>query len=210
MMQSTIPQLVEILADEHLGWIDGRMKRQGALLEQLRSAVGSSSGGTASGRTMASQHSALNLGAFEAWEDISARIASMFNAATDERPGDDASANLRGWLHVWDLADRRGEITDVQRDTQRRRLTAIVERIRNLLDPPRVKEIQARCPNPECGERWWYTDTRFGDRTSALYVRYRPDEPLVLRCHWCESEWDEDELDDIMQMIRLQDALYGA
>jgi len=209
MMQRTIQQLVEILADEHLGWVDGHMKRRDALLVQLRSAVGSSSGGTASGRTMASQHSALNLGAFEAWEDISGRIASMFHQATDQRPGDDATENLRAWLKVWDLADRRGELGEVQIDTQRRRLTAMVERIQNLLDPPRVKEIQAHCPNPDCGERWWYTDTRFGDRTSALYVRYRTDEPLALRCHWCESEWGEHELDDIMQMIRLRDALYG-
>ena len=189
-MRRTVAELVHVLTEEHASFVEGTLRTEDALIVRLRNAMRASMGMTHGGHSLPNERSALNLGAFTTYEFVTETITSMLSAAQDDVPTRRRPvANLQAWLRIWQLAEHMGELNEAQVLNASRRLTDLVSRIESILNPPRVVEILGACPNPECGERYWFTDT-LGSRTSAVYTVLRVGEPLVAHCHWCSTRWE--------------------
>ena len=207
-MQKSIAELVHVLTEEHASFDVGTLRYEDGLIGRLRAAMRASMGMTHGGHSLPHERSALNLAAFTAYEFIAYTAGSMFQAATEEQPDRRyPEKNLQGWLEVWDLATRMGQTTAAQEQVARRKLADLVNRVDMVLNPPRVGEILGACPNTECGERYWFTDS-LGSRTSALFTVLRVGEPLVAECHWCGTKWTgEAELTVMRDLMDAQDDL---
>ena len=205
--ERTVVELVQRLTGDWQSFEGGTLRTEGPLIGLLRSRMRSSMGMTHGGHSLPNERAALNLAAFQTYEFIKETAAQMFAEVLDGEPDRRfPEANLIAWRDEWDLADRRGEIIDAQRARARRRLQGLVTRIDVLFDPPKVYEIAGVCPNPECGERYWYTDSTLGSRTSTLFATIIPGEPVIARCHWCATSWEgEDELDTLYAGITRED-----
>jgi hypothetical protein len=210
-MQRTIADLVHVLTEEHASFVEGTLRHEDALIVRIRTAMRASMGMTHGGHSLPHERSTLNLGAFTAYEFVTETIASMLGAAQDEVPDRRRpESNLKAWLRIWQLAEHMGELNDAQVLNARRRLTDLVSRIENALSPARVIEIVGACPNPECGERHWATDTQ-GSLTSALYSQPRVGEPVRVRCHWCDTKWEgEDELLELNRLMGVAEQRHRA
>lgn len=156
--ERTVVELVQRLTGDWQSFEGGTLRTEGPLIGLLRSRMRSSMGMTHGGHSLPNERAALNLAAFQTYEFIKETAAQMFSEVLDGEPDRRfPEANLIAWRDEWDLADRRGEIIGAQRTRARRRLQGLVTRIDVLFDPPKVYEIAGACPNPECGERYWYT-----------------------------------------------------
>jgi len=189
-VRQTISQLVDTLVADHQEFDGGVLRTEQALLTRLREAVSASTGGSGSSgsSSLPSERTALNAGAFALWEDITGRIASMVESATDERSVKDPRRNLRRWLREWKEQVALGDIREQQELRQAGVLTRMIERIRDLFDPPTVKEFPGVCPS--CRGRWWFTNTKEGARTSVLHCILRPGEPVKVSCYDCGEHWE--------------------
>lgn len=189
-------ELANRLTSTNYDFIAGRAVSAPSLLTQLQGAIGASTGSAGGGgSSLANERSALNVGAFVLYQDITGRIATLYQQVTGLPPTPDPARNLMAWLDDFTLADTRGEISDRQLRTARQRLANFVEQITSLLDPPKVIEIIGSCPN--CEERYWPID-REGTRIAALYVAVSPGRELRALCHWCGEAWTgADELEDL-------------
>jgi len=189
-VRKSISQLVTVLVSDHDEFVGGVLRTEEALLGRLRDAVTSSTGGSGSSGTssLASERTTLNDGAFALWEDITGRIASMLESATEgEKATKDPRRNLRRWLKAWQEAVKLEEVTETQELHQAGMLTRMIERIRDLFDPPTVKEIMGTCPS--CRQRWWFTSARHGTRTSVMHSVLRTGYPVVVSCYDCGEHW---------------------
>jgi hypothetical protein len=165
--------------------VAGHRVVQPPLLSRLITGVLGDTGRTRGGAALPSERNALNLGAFTLYEDISGRLASMAESATDMPPDRDPRVNLTRWLDAFELAWHRGQIVEAQIEAQVKTLKSFALRINEQFDPATPGQLIGACPN--CGEHIWYSDSR-GSRTTALYT-LRRDGYVEARCHWCDSVW---------------------
>jgi len=188
-VRKSISELVTVLVADHQEFDGGVLRTEEALLVRLREAVSASTGGSGSSgaSTLPSERTSMNDAAFVLWEDITGRIASMMETATDERSTKDPRRNLRRWLKAWKEAVALGEVLEAQELRQAGVLVRMAERIRDLFDPPTVKEIVGVCPS--CRERWWFTNAKAGTRTSVLHSVLRTGMPVVVSCYDCGEHW---------------------
>jgi hypothetical protein len=210
-VQRTVAELVHVLTQEHASFLEGTLRYEDALILRLRTAIRASMGMTHGGHSLPHERSAMNLAAFTTYEFVTETASAMLGAAQDEVPDRrQPMANLREWLRHWQRAEHTGELTEVQVLTARRRLGDLVSRIENALAPSKVIEIVGACPNPECGERYWSTDTH-GSRTSALFSAPRVGEPVKVRCHWCDTSWEgEEQLVELNRLMRVAEEHHRA
>lgn len=179
-----LAEAVEVLAVQV---VEGARSGEG-LLDQLRTAVGSSAGRTRSRASDPATRVPINVAAFTLWEDVSGQIASVFAMATEQRPDPDPVRNLLGWFVAFESASQRGETTLIQHEVASERVEGWAARIRALLDAPIVKELTFECP--VCGER--FVVVGHGEeavRYSALTVTYRPGSGIEAACGKCRTRW---------------------
>lgn len=197
---------VALLTNEHTELIDGRPLTAGPLLEQLRDARYASIG--AGGTRGGGEGSMLNYAAYELWEEIDGRVRANLHDFNQEHKGDLMPLIPR--LVDTIKAEHAGHrITDEYADELYGLFSKWVQRIRDLIDPPHVKEITAACP--DCGER--HEETRTMERRrggwkeittyrAAIRIPIRLGEALVAECHCCGKLWAGRE-----QLIELGEAI---
>jgi len=181
--QEPLQALVVALAANHT---DAHTRTpQRPLLVRLRANIRPSLGKTHSGHSGAGERNVINLAAFELYEDLDGRIASLYVMATDLPSLGRPEANLIGWHRAFRGAWLRREITEAQELLALTRLGSWVRRIEDLFEPPVVKELLAPCP--VCGMRWKLD--RDGTRHSTLYAQYRPGSVVEAGCRACNTRW---------------------
>lgn len=166
--------------------IQGQVVREQALLTRLMVGVNASVGRTQGGATIPSERNALNLGAFQVYEDITGQIASMLDTATGQVADRDPRVALLRWYDAFELAWHRGQLVQKQLDVAAHRLESFAKRIQDLFDPATPGELIGSCPR--CGEAHWFIDSK-GTKTTALYSLRRPGS-VEVRCHWCPAHWE--------------------
>lgn len=155
------------------------------LLVTLRTAIRSSTGGTAAGASDDAARSILNLEAFELWEQITWEV----NMLTRQHMKDRANPMLGS--AVAHLAVRLDALRNTNGITESDYLDALHRgsgwrtRIWAMLNKPREKELLAPCPSCE-QEKCVNND---GEVQSALVAYYRPDASPSARCRSCGMDW---------------------
>ena len=189
VMMDVLSELTYKLATRHKDVRSGHMVDP--LLVQLRSAIHSNLGKTHSGHSAKSERAPLDLEAFDMYEDIDGRIASLWLMATETgRLLGSPERNLLGWYRQFCASWALRETNDAQMLLALGRLSSWVNRIDDYFDPAQVCEILTACPSAGCGHRYWI-DAQ-GIRHSALVVEYRPGRELVGRCRACATTWHGD------------------
>jgi len=197
---------VALLTNEHTELVDGRTVTQDPLLTLLWEARHASLG--AGGTRGGGEGSMLNYAAYDLWEEIDGRVRANLNDFKQEHRGD--LAPLLPRLVDTIKAEHAGNrITDEYADELYALFSRWVQKIRDLIDPPHVKEITAACP--ACGER--YEETRTVERRrggwkeittyhAAIRIPIRLGEALVAECHCCGKLWG-----GLDQLIELGEAI---
>lgn len=78
------------------------------------------------------------------------------------------------------------------------------DRITDFFDPPRMAEINAECPMPECGERYVYTlvDGEEVRSSSMRFHRSRTTgQTLDARCLACGNVWQPSQFDRLAALL---------
>ena len=185
-MLAVLTDMVTQLSTRHLDRRSGQLRAP--LLGQLRGALRPSLGKTQDGHSGVGERSVLNIAAFDLYEDIDGRIASLWLMATETgRLRGSPEKNLQAWYVAFAATWAFGEISDAQLLLALARTSSFVTRIENYFDPPLVREVLAPCPT--CSQRYAIVG---GVRVSALYVEYRRGSELMARCHCCPSVWAGD------------------
>lgn len=161
-------------------------------LEQLHQAVYGGIGRNAAGA--ANQWRVpLNSAAVKLRDRVRDEIADQFEAALILPPTSSPAVNLLFWWGAFSAAIERGETNDVQVAAAIERLTEWRQAVKNLVDPPRVKEFDAPCPT--CGARHVIIgEGELAERRAALVAEYKPGMMLVALCRneQCGARWDSD------------------
>lgn len=149
----------------------------------LRDLIGSSSGGTTAGGTLASNRNLVNVPALDLWQ----RIDEQTRAALEQygkRPKRELADALDQLGTDGDALRATNDMTEIDHS----RLTAKVERwkadIENLYDPATKKEIKSACPG--CGvER---VETAEGESWALSAYYWKGQEPAAT-CAACARHW---------------------
>lgn len=189
VMMDVLSELTYKLATRHKDLSSGKMVDP--LLGQLRGAIHANLGKTHSGHSPLSERSPLDLEAFDMYEDIDGRIASLWQMATETGHSlGSPEKNLLAWYRAFCASWALRETNDAQMLRALARLSGWANRIENYFDPAQECEILAACPSDGCGRRYWID--ALGIRHSALVVEYRPGRELVGRCRSCATTWHGD------------------
>lgn len=197
---------VAALTTEHTELIDGRPVTADPLLLQLAQARYASIG--AGGTRGGGEGSMLNYAAYELWEEIDGRVRATLDDYGQPHKGE--LAPLLPRLVETIKAEHAGKrIDDAYADELYGYLSKWVRKIRDLIDPPHVKEITAPCP--ACGERYETTSTTVGRPGServivtaqaAVRIPIRLGHEITAECHCCGSLWrGRDELVQLAEGI---------
>lgn len=156
------------------------------LLTMLRTAIRSSSGRTASGRSDDAARNIINLQAFELWESIARDVLMFTRRHTRDNPNPilpTAIGNLAA--HV-DTLWTNHQITETDRAHLIRKAEGWRDRIWELFDPPTELELTEPCPT--CEQR--YVHNAEGEQQSALIVTHKQSKQPVARCRSCGYLWE--------------------
>lgn len=129
------------------------------LLDWLREAIANNVGGSGGGK-QARERTPLDVGAFTLYEDIDGRVRSWM-LELGARPGNDLSPAqvLRSWYVLWNQYTPSEPIVLAYANT----LDGWVQRIEDVIDPPKRIEITAACPM--CGQEWMNIGLKLDDGT---------------------------------------------
>lgn len=189
VMMDVLSELVTQLTTRHRDQRSGQVVDP--LLLQLRHGIHSNVGRTHAGHSSLAERAPLDLAAFDLYEDIDGRIASLWRMATETgRIDKSPERNLQLWFLAFSASWALGETNEAQMLMALGRLNSWVARIESHFDPPQVCEILAACPNAGCARRYWIDKS--GVRHSALMVEYRPGRELVGQCRSCGMRWSGD------------------
>lgn len=168
------------------------------LLSMLRTAIRSSSGRTASGRSDDAARNIINLQAFELWESITRDVLMFTRRHTRDNPNPMLAAAVRNLAEKVDALWANHQITETDRGHLIRKAEGWKSRIWELFDPPHEKELMAACPTCEQAK----VSNAEGDLQSALIAFYRPGGQPSARCRHCGTSWEgEGQLIILGQMI---------
>ena len=154
------------------------------LLTMLRTAIRSSSGRTASGRSDDAARNIINLQAFELWESITRDVLMFTRRHTRDNPNPMLGAAVRNLAEKVDALWANHQITETDRGHLIRKAEVWKGRIWLLFDPPTEKELGA-CP--ECEQAKAFNAD--GDMQTALIAYYRPGGEPAARCRSCGFTW---------------------
>lgn len=207
----TFNQMVEMLTTEHPGFVktdDGMvLKKQPALLVQLRQAVYSGMEGTGGTSSFGSKPP-IDAGAVDILDEITRQAAEAL-ATVDSRPT--PYGHAEAYVALWAAATqedahlvvtkRATSLTDPpvafdeRIDTTAFGLLAMwVHRITGFFSPPVIREIKEPCP--QCGIR--YLDVvKDGQQIQTSAFNFLCDretqETLEARCNHCGATWSRAE-----------------
>lgn len=176
----TLPRPVKVDIDGGHTWAT-----EDALLVQLEEAVASGLGSPSGGSSAPWARNLLNTDALHQAGMMTSQIMDwcrMVGAKVTRRPSDD----LRSWYAAF--SSNRGESLD---DFYVRKLREWANQIRAMLNPPKVLELTAACP--ECRERFYVNDE--GDPVpNPITVNYWANGASVwsgarAKCRACGFEW---------------------
>lgn len=152
-------------------------------LNMLRGMIGSNSGGTTAGGSLASTRNLVNVPALDLWQ----RIDEQTRASLEQH-------GTRPKRELIEAVDQLGQVADTLRNTnamteqEHSRLIRRVEgwraQIENLYDPPTRKEIRGTCPN--CGTDRVQTPN---GETTAIYAYYWRGQEPAAECQACPKTW---------------------
>lgn len=164
------------------------------LIKQLRSAVASNIGGSASGKQLF-ERIPLDVDALSKYELIEKIISEKYVKTLDKVPGLYPENNLREWYIVFYNHPRT---TEKEYDFEVKLLKSWVKLIEDKLSPPTVLEL-AKSECPECSCDWYFDVVNKTplevERKAALTVTYRPDDKGGLtesfaQCRCCSFNWE--------------------
>jgi hypothetical protein len=156
------------------------------LLTMLRTAIRSSSGRTASGRSDDAARNILNLQAFELWEAIARDVLTYTRRHTRDNPNPILHAAVENLAEKVDALWAGNQITEADLNHLIRRAQTWRHQIWELFDPPTEKEILAPCPNCEQAK----VANPDGEIQSALIAYYRTGGSPTARCRHCGMIWE--------------------
>lgn len=217
MSEPTFHELIDKLTRGQADLIetdDGKkLVTSDGLLARLREAVfgGASGGGGAQGKAKLP----LDAAALDILEEIDIQAAEAL-AHTDSRPTPFGTAE--SYVRLWSAAvSDETPVTVSVKETISDRIesagprvfnakietTAIalvrawVRRIEEFFEPPMQSPIPAACPQPECGQRYYYRQADGAEvRGSALNVQFNREtrRPLGASCAACGHRWEVAEI----------------
>lgn len=173
-----------------------------SLLSQLRDAISGGMESTGGSSTMKSKLP-ISAAALDLYMTIDREIASAWAAAFQKVPNADKPETLLAEWGAWADADTIVEVAG--RTYYAPDAVALWgERITDFFDPPRLAEINAECPMPDCGNRYVYSHIDGEEiRSSALrFNRSRyTGQTLDARCVACGTVWQPSEFDRLAAVI---------
>lgn len=155
------------------------------LLTMLRTAIRSSSGRTASGRSDDAARNIINLSAFELWESITRDVHMFTRRHTRDNPNPMLGAAVKNLAEHVDALWANHQITENDRAHIIRKAEGWKTRIWELFDPPVERELTEPCP--ACEQRYVYTAD--GDQQAALIVTHRTGQQPTAMCRHCGKPW---------------------
>jgi hypothetical protein len=152
-------------------------------ITMLRGLIGSSSGGTTAGRSLAATRNILNVSALDLWQRIDEQTRSHLHEI-----GTTPKKELIDALEQLGQAGDALRATNDMTEKHHSRIVARVQKwkadIENLFDPPRTKTLTGACP--DCGAERVTT----GDgETTALYAYYWEGHEPAAACRACGKAW---------------------
>lgn len=166
-----------------------------SLLTQLDDSIRSSLGSGSAGGKLAFEGAILNTAALFTAMKISSQIRDWC-AGLKVIPVKDSAKDLRAW-YVARMAKAQDDSLE---RAQVKQLHSWAAQIRALLDPPRERDLEDRCP--ECHATSWWKDGEEFYR--PLVIRYRPTGADLIQqarasCRACEASWGIRELAFILE-----------
>lgn len=155
------------------------------LLDMLRAAIHSSTGGTSAGRSDAAARSLINIAAFDLWDRIDSTTRAWISDLATDRPAKELKEAVQQLARIAENEWKGNRMTDALHA----RIFNLFESWKNdiwaIFDPPVTKEIQAECPN--CAERHFFDQE--GTRTSAVVAFYWKGATPQAQCRRCAKSW---------------------
>ncbi|MGC5078479.1 hypothetical protein [Agrococcus sp. DT81.2] len=149
----------------------------------LADMIGSNSGRSTAGGSLAAERNLINSAAFDLWQKIDSQAKEALNLM-----GRNPHRELIDTLRLVGIEGDALRATNAMTEIAHSRLTGRVEKwradIELLLDPPTKKEIIGACPG--CGESRVYTPE---GEMHALIAYYWPGKDLAADCHACGERW---------------------
>lgn len=152
-------------------------------IQMLRERIGSDTGGSTSGGSLASQRNLIDVSAFDLWQRIDEQTRSHLNeiGKTPKRELIDALDQLG---HAGDTLRATNDMTENHYERVIARVQKWKAEIEDLFDPPRTPTITGPCPECEA-ER---VSTGDGE-TTALYAYYWEGHEPAASCRACGKSW---------------------
>lgn len=173
-----------------------------SLLSQLRDAVFGGMESTGGSSAMKSKLP-ISAAALDLYMEIDREITRAWVVAFQKVPNAD---NPEGLLAQWGAWATAETITEASGRTYYAPDAVNVweQRIVDFFDPPRMAEIDAECPMPECGNRYVFT-TMDGEEIRSSALRFNRSrhtgETLDARCLACGTIWQRTDFDRLATVI---------